>query len=368
MKDDAPGAEPAITLDDLSLTVGGFALRNFSLSLSAGEIGVILGPNGAGKSVTLETVAGFHRPDAGRVLIGGRDVTSLPPERRRVAFILQNFGLFPHLTVAENIAFARHARGRQQPFPDIAPLLARFRLQAVAHARPATLSPGEKQRTALVRGLVSAPDVFLLDEPFAALDARTTESLREELRQFLHGARIPALFVTHDHLDALTLADTVVVMSRGEIVQAGAPDNVFNRPKTRFVAEFLGTENILSGTVTARRAEQYRIDVGGRQFDVPEADGRLRAGDGVLLCLRADAVDVARAGDRPAMRPGPAVRLSGTIVAMAHVGPLVRVTVDCGILLTAHLLQRTAQERQLRPNEDIVADVDPTAIHLIKED
>lgn len=366
MRGDVASTSPAIALDDLSLTIGGFALRNVSLSLRPGEIGVILGPNGAGKSVTLETVAGFHRPDAGRVIISGRDVTALPPERRRVAFILQNFGLFPHLTVAENVAFGLHARGRTQPVPDIPALLARFHLDRVAEARPATLSPGEKQRTALARGLVTEPDVFLLDEPFAALDTRTSERLRDEFRQFIREARIAALFVTHDHLDAISLADKVIVMARGEILQTGTPTDVFQRPTSRFVAEFLGTDNILSGSVTARHAPGCIVETGDGQIAVPACDDRLQVGDDVLLCIRGDAIDVARFGDGLGARSDRAIRVMGTIVALANAGPLVRVTLDCGFLLTAHVLRRTAHERQLELHQEAMAAIDPGAIHLIK--
>lgn len=368
MRSGGGAANPAFALEDVSLNLGGFALRHINLSLQPGEIGVLLGPNGAGKSITLETVAGFHRPDAGRVIISGRNVTDLPPERRRVAFILQNFGLFPHLTVAENIAFGLHARGRAQARADVDVLLARFHLEKVARARPATLSPGEKQRTALARGLLTQPDVFLLDEPFAALDTRTSDSLREELRRFIREAHIPALFVTHDHVDALALSDKVIVMSRGEIIQTGAATDVFHRPKTRFVAEFLGTENVLSGTVRTAHATGYAIEAGGRQFEVPAGDERRQVGEAVLLCIRADAVDVARSDYGLPVPAGRTVRLTGKIVAIANAGRLVRVTLDCGFFLTAHLLWRTAQERQLQLHQEAVADVDAAAIHLIRDE
>lgn len=368
MSNGAARQQPAIALENLSLSLGPFGLRGVSFALAPGEIGVILGPNGAGKSVALETVAGFHRPDAGRVIIGGRDVTALPPERRRVAFILQNFGLFPHLTAAENIAFGLHARGRTRSLPDIGALLARFHLEKVAQMRPGTLSPGEKQRVALARGLITDPDAFLLDEPFAALDTRTTDALREELRRFIHEANIPALFVTHDHIDALTLADKVAVMTQGRIVQTGTPAEVFNRPRNRFVAEFLGMENIFSATVIARQSRGWTVGVVGRPVCVAVADQPPQVGDAVLLCIRADAIDVRPSDEGPSGPTGRFERLTGRIVDMANIGSLVRVVVDCGFPLTAHLLRRTAEERGLRPDRPVVADVDIEAIHLIRAD
>jgi molybdate/tungstate transport system ATP-binding protein len=362
MSDTAAQTNNVVAVERLTLELGDFALRDINLSLNAGEIGVILGPNGAGKSVVLETIAGFHRPADGRVIIGGRDVTTRPPEQRHVAFILQNFGLFPHLTVAENVAFGLHTRSRKRRSWDIQPLLARFRLEAVAGRRPDTLSPGEKQRVALARGLVTEPDVFLLDEPFAAIDTRTSDTLREELRQFIRDACVPALFVTHDHLDAITLADKIAVMWNGEIVQTGTPSEVFHRPKTRFVAEFVGIENILPATILARQAGGYVVYVGGQRLNVAMGEEPLGAGGEVLLCLPADAIDV-----RPPSDAAQARELPGAIVAMAPAGSLVRLTLDCGFPLTAHLLRRTVAERQLQPHQAVAVDIDPAAIHLIKE-
>ncbi|HTP84461.1 MAG TPA: ABC transporter ATP-binding protein [Alphaproteobacteria bacterium] len=351
----------AIAIEHLTLELGDFALLDINLALNAGEIGVILGPNGAGKSVLLETIAGFHRPAAGRVVIGGHDVTTKPPEQRHVAFILQNFGLFPHLTVADNIAFGRHIRSRKRRSQDIGPLLTRFRLEGVAERLPDTLSPGEKQRTALARGLITEPDVFLLDEPFAAIDTRTSDMLRGELRQVIREARVPALFVTHDHLDAVALADKIAVMWEGEIVQTGTPSEVFQHPKTRFVAEFLGIENILAGTILTRHAWGYGVYVGGQQVGARLGDEALAAEDEVILCVPADAVDVRRPDG--AARPH---ELPGEIVAMTSAGPLVRLTLDCGFALTAHLLRRTVSERQLQPRQAVAVDIDPAAIHLIR--
>ncbi|MGH7068042.1 MAG: ABC transporter ATP-binding protein, partial [Acetobacteraceae bacterium] len=213
---------PAIAVEDLSLQLGAFALNHVRLAVAPGEILALLGPNGAGKSTTLETIAGFHRPREGRILIAGRDVTLLPPERRDVGLVFQNYGLFPHLTVAANVAFSLGAKGAphaRRAAPEIRRLLARFGIEHLAHRYPHDLSPGEKQRTALARALVREPELFLFDEPFAALDARTREGLRDELGAFLRDAGIPAIFVTHDQADATVLADRVAIMNCGAIAQ-----------------------------------------------------------------------------------------------------------------------------------------------------
>ena len=251
--------------------MGSFHLGDINLGVGSGEIVVIFGPNGAGKSVLLETIAGFHRPDSGRIAIGDRDVTRLPPERRNLGFMVQNFGLFPHLTVAGNVALALRARGGRtggggDPIPaDLPGLLGFFGVTHLAERRPAQLSPGEKQRTALARALASRPDLFLLDEPFSALDARTRESLRAELETFLRRTRIPALFVTHDLTEALALADRIVLMRDGAVVQAGAPAEIMRRPAGKFAAALMGIENILAakrtGDAAARRPMPWRAGV-----------------------------------------------------------------------------------------------------------
>ncbi len=356
---------PAVALEDVSLTLGAFALRNLRLALEAGEIAVILGPNGAGKSVTLEVIAGFHRPAAGRVVIGGRDVTAEPPERRHVGFIFQNFGLFPHLSVAENVAFGLSARGERRRAADVAALLARFGLAALSGRSPAALSPGEKQRVALARSLATRPRVFLFDEPFSALDARTGEALRAELKRFISDARIPAIFVTHDHVDAITLADKVGVMRAGEIVQMGAPAEVFDKPASRFVADFLRVENILDARVLGREDGAAVLQVAGRRLHAAAGEGA-SAGGTAILCIRAEAVRLSHP-QAPAASGGRAAdnRLPGAVVAVSSLGPLVRVVTDCGFPLVAYVLSRTARELALAPGVRLAAEIDPAAIHVI---
>ena len=230
-----------VALQALTLTLGAFRLQSLNLTVSRGQILVILGPNGSGKSVTLEIIAGFHRPDSGRVLIGGRDVTALAPEQRNVGYVVQNFGLFPHLTVAQNIAIARRTdrkiieTGKALSVPrDDKGLLAYFDVAHLAHRWPEDLSPGEKQRVALARVLASEPDLFLFDEPFTALDTQTRDQLRGDLLSFLRTLSIPAIFVTHDHADAMMLADQIAVLREGAVVQDGPAADIFGRPVSSF--------------------------------------------------------------------------------------------------------------------------------------
>lgn len=375
MTNAAPVAAPAVSLENLSLTLGAFALREVDFALEAGEIGVILGPNGSGKSVTLETVAGFHAPKVGRVMIRGRDVTRLPPEQRRVGFIFQNFGLFPHLNVVDNIAFGLRARrdigaGRAaaRREDEVQRLLARFGLEPLAGRSPADLSPGEKQRVALARGLATQPDVFLFDEPFSALDTRTSDALRTELKRFLRETSIPAVFVTHDHVDALTLADHIAVMKNGMIVQKGPPAQVFNRPASRFVAEFLGVENILPGRINAQPCNRCGVEVSGKLLYVEADNDRIGAARNVLVCVRAEEVRILPADGNA---PSPAVgvnRLPGIISSLAEMGSLVRVELDCGLPLVAVVMKRTVRELGLQPGFAVEAEIDAAAAHLAADE
>ena len=339
---------PAAAGEGASLRLGDFALRDLDLALGHGEILVLLGPNGAGKSVSLEMIAGFHRPQRGRILVAGDDVTRLPPERRGIGLVVQDFGLFPHLTVAANVAFGR-------PGVDIAALLKQVGIGHLAARRPGNLSAGEKQRTALARALAIRPLLFLFDEPFSALDARTRRGLRDELKSFLRDAGIAAIFVTHDPEDAWVLADRVAVIRDGAIVQAGAADAVFRKPASRWIAEFVGVETIVAGRIVARSGNACRIAVGTASLSSANPIG----GPDVLVCVRAEEVELRRADERA--REG----LPGRIAGIANFGAWARVTVDCGFPLAALLTHRSIRDLELMQGKTIVACVNPEAVHLL---
>ncbi len=355
-------------VEQLSLSLGGFALRDVDLAVAKGEILVLLGPNGAGKSVTLETIAGFHRPRAGRVIIDDRDVTSLPPERRRVGLVFQNFGLFPHLSVAKNVALGLRARrprggaGRDAAGRDVAGWLAYFGIAHLAEREPATLSAGERQRASLARVFANHPDLFLFDEPFSALDARTRDQLREELARFLRAAEAPSIFVTHDHVDARVLADRVVVMNDGAIVQQGTVDDVFRRPLNRFIADFVGIENLIDGRVESVADGLVRVTAGGRLIIVGDHSTAPRAGN-VTICIRAEDLRLYTLPRVAAPRPD-VNRLEGRITAMTDLGPLTRITLECGIDLVAYVLSRDVSASGLRPGVAVAAEIDADAVHL----
>ena len=246
-----------LELDEVEVRVGSFRLGPVTLKVQAGESFVLLGASGAGKTILLETIAGFHRPVAGRIRVGGREVTSLPPELRRVGLMFQDYALFPHKTVRENVEFAlafMPADSRKAAGELVERLLTVLGLVGLAERRPLNLSGGEKQRVALARALAASPDLLLLDEPLSALDERTRGALREELLAHLKSFGVTSVLVTHDRTEALRAADRLAIVEGGQILQVGPPEEVFYRPQSLAVAKFVGCENLLAGVIRDRTA------------------------------------------------------------------------------------------------------------------
>ena len=241
---DSGGAFPVVAVDGIDLDV------------RDGEFFSMLGPSGSGKTTTLRMIAGFEQPTAGRVLLHGRDVTDVPPFDRDVNTVFQDYALFPHLSVADNVAYGLMVR--KVPKPErtkrVAEALRMVRLEGYDRRKPAQLSGGQRQRVALARALVNRPRVLLLDEPLGALDLKLREEMQIELKSIQQQVGITFIYVTHDQEEALTMSDRLAVFNAGRIEQLGSPAEVYERPKTRFVAGFVGTSNLLTGEVAAGRA------------------------------------------------------------------------------------------------------------------
>jgi putative spermidine/putrescine transport system ATP-binding protein len=244
--------DAVVVLDRLSKTYGDVvAVAKISLSVHAGELVCLLGPSGCGKTTTLKMVAGFIQPTSGCIVLGGTDVTAVPPHKRDTGMVFQNYALFPHLSVAENIAFAPQNIGmsRQDTRKRVAELLDLVQLPELAKRYPNELSGGQQQRVALARALALRPAVLLLDEPLSNLDAKLRLQMRDELRSLVTRLDTTTLFVTHDQEEALAIADRIVVMNRGLVEQVGVPEEIYETPQTRFVAEFIGRCNLLPARI-----------------------------------------------------------------------------------------------------------------------
>ena len=360
---------PDLEIEDLSLRLGAFRLRNLNLTLGAGEILAILGPNGAGKSVTLEAIAGFHRQETGQIRIRRRNVTTLPPEQRNVGLMFQNFGLFPHLTVAQNVAFGLRTRHRPSAsagmWTEIAALVAQFGIAHLKDRRPPALSPGEKQRVALARAFATHPDLFLFDEPFSALDTRTREALRGELLAFLRRAQTAAIIVTHDHTDAMTLADKVAVLRHGEIIQSGSAAEIFHKPKDVFVAEFMGMENLLEGSVSGEADGVRAVAIGGQTLYSASGSAEWRDAPRVRVGIRAEDIDVFPALPSRSDRRGEINLIAARIVAITRSRPLCEIAFDCGFPLKAYAMARQIREMNLTVGGEAHLEIAAGAVHLM---
>ncbi len=346
------------------MRLGAFALKDVSFTLDQGQVFVILGPSGAGKSVLLETIAGFYWPDNGRIRIAGADATRSAPEARRIGFMFQDYALFPHLTVAENIDFGlaiRRRGSREGGHPEMEDLLGRLGLRKLMERKPATLSGGEKQRVALARALVTEPRLFLFDEPLSALDARTRGALCEELKAVLRASGIAAIYVTHNQTEALILADRMAVLRDGELLQTGTTSEVFNSPRDEWVAGFVGVENVIEGLVLSIHEGIADIErPAGRKLEA--VDNGAAPSSRVLACIRPEDVALER---MPPAESSVRNHFPGTILSAEALGPVLRIRLDCGFPLLAYVTRRSYLDLGLTPGTQVVASVKATAIHLI---
>jgi spermidine/putrescine ABC transporter ATP-binding subunit len=239
------------------------AVAGIDLAVAPGEFVTLLGPSGCGKTTTLNMIAGFLEPSAGRILMNGDPVEGLPPFRRNVGLVFQDYALFPNMSVAENVAFGLRMRkvDRTEIGRRVAAMVDLVKLSGMENRRPQSLSGGQRQRVALARALVIQPQILLLDEPLSNLDLKLREEMRSEISQLQRRLRIPTVFVTHDQDEALTMSDRIVVMNNGSIEQAGPPADIYERPRSRFVAEFVGMINLLNGSLIGQAGSDGLVQV-----------------------------------------------------------------------------------------------------------
>lgn len=351
-----------IALSRLAVRVGNFELQDISLDVPTGGYALIIGPTASGKTTLLEAIAGHVRPRAGRVVLEGVDVTELPPERRKLGFVYQQYHLFPHLSVHDNIAYGLNRGtngGRTARVLELAEMLG---IAPLLERGIRGLSGGEQQRVAIARALAPRPKVLLLDEPFASVDPATRAILRRELRTVHEREGITTLQVTHDFDDALRLGDLVAVLAEGRIAQHGRPEEVFRYPNSAYVARFVGSGNVISGDV--------------RRSGEADGEGRFAArfvSEGLTLEVVSDREGPMHAVIRPedlllSTSPLPLSvrnRLEASVQRCERLGPIVHVHLTAGRVLMATVTVATADELELRPGRAVWVGLKATAVLLV---
>jgi putative spermidine/putrescine transport system ATP-binding protein len=299
---------------------GQYVVRDFNLSVGGGEFVAFLGPSGCGKTTVLRMIAGFEEPSGGSIVIGGKDVTNLKPNQRNIGMVFQAYALFPNLTVAQNIGFGLKVASmpKAEANARVAEMLELIKLPQFGDRYPYQLSGGQQQRVALARALAPKPKLLLLDEPLSALDAKVRVSLRDEIRSIQKELGITTIFVTHDQEEALSISDRIVVMSQGYMEQVGTPFEVYNFPRTRFVASFVGTLNILRGKVGD--PAKGTINVDGQEIISARGVADAKPGDIRSVALRPESVALTDPG-------GTRNRMQGTVEEVSFLGSVIRVRV-----------------------------------------
>ncbi len=335
----------ALQVQDLTKLYGEFvAVDRASLDVESGEFVTLLGPSGSGKTTILMTIAGFTQPTEGSILVDGRDITALPPEKRNFGMVFQGYALFPHLTVAGNVGFPLRVRGigGGEAEAKIKKALDLVQLGHLADRLPRQLSGGQQQRVALARALVFDPYVLLLDEPLSALDKKLRADLQWELKAIHERIGTTFVYVTHDQEEALSMSDRIAILNDGRIAQLGSPNDLYERPASRFVADFLGKSNFIEGEVVDHDPSGFRYRVGG--IDLHQS-GEAGAGR-VLVALRPEKIEV-----HPTEPEGPANRIAGRLTSWNYYGTSfqLRVRTDA---LGELIVQQPAFKRPLEPGPD----------------
>lgn len=277
------------------------AVQELTLKVESGEFVTVLGPSGCGKTTTLKIIAGFETPDTGEVLIKGEVVTRLAPYRRDIGMVFQNYALFPHMTVFDNVAYGLRMRKvpRKEIERRVQEVLNLVQLPGLEHRYPRQLSGGQQQRVAVARAVVIAPSLLLFDEPLSNLDAKLRDELRDELRELQRSLQITTIYVTHDQEEALAMSDRIVIMNQGRIEQEGTPEALYTRPRTPFVASFLGRTNLIDARVTNAGTERVKVSTPGGIILFVPAQGVLKEGQRGKVAIRPESIRFLSPKEKP---------------------------------------------------------------------
>jgi len=337
-----------------------YAVRDVSLTVQPAELLTLLGPSGCGKTTTLRMIAGFEQPDAGRVFIGEQDVTGLMANQRNIGFVFQNYALFPHLSVFENVAYG--LRVKRQPEAEVTravgEVLALVGLQGYDRQFPNQLSGGEQQRVALARAIVIRPRVLLFDEPLSNLDAKLRVHMRDELRDLQKRLSITAVYVTHDQEEAMAISDRIAIMHQGAIVQEGTAEDLYRRPASEFVAQFIGRTNLLTGRVLSAGPGGVELEVAGQPLRLTDETTRVTVGETVRLVVRPEGIELTPAGSTAG--------IPGTIVSRTFLGEKAEYQVRMGEDVLQVTSYNPVERGVFPPGQAVTLHFPGSGIHLLR--
>jgi iron(III) transport system ATP-binding protein len=339
------------------------AVRNANIEVKDGEFVTFLGPSGCGKTTTLRIISGFEAPTRGEVWISGKMVNDQPPNRRDTSMVFQSYAIFPHLSVGQNIGFGLELKGRPKAEikAEVDKIMAAMNLKDLAKRRPDQLSGGQQQRVALARAIINRPSVLLFDEPLSNLDAKLREQMRLEIRRIQQTFGITSIYVTHDQSEAMTVSDRIVVMNEGDIKQIGTPFEIYSRPNGRFVADFIGRVNFLSGRAVpggTQGTEDLEIEFfGGARKNIASRAGDFAPGSSVAVTVRPESLRLSHGGGG---------FMTGRIAKMVYLGPVVEYEIETGnekpVLAVTH---NPVEEGFFKPGETVGIDFSPVSAHVL---
>ncbi|WP_421696074.1 ABC transporter ATP-binding protein [Aestuariivirga sp.] len=353
-------AASAVDLRNVTLAYGPFvAVKDVSLSIARGEFVTLLGPSGCGKTTILRSIAGLVQPTGGEISVAGRRIDNIPIHKRNIGLVFQNYALFPHKTIFENIAFGLKYRKveKSQIAQKVTRALEMVRLPGVEKKLPSEMSGGQQQRIALARAIVIEPDVLLLDEPLSALDANLREEMRTELKIIQREVGITTIFVTHDQDEALAMSDRIVVMNKGLIEQVGTPEEVYRRPESRFVASFLGQSNILPGRIASIANAIASVTLENGVTLPVAAPAAAKEGAAVTAIVRAQKLQLGP--------PERATGLKGKVISTSYLGGSAAYFVDLGGIKLQSIA--TIDDRVWREGEEVSIAIAPGEVLLLGE-
>ncbi|WP_105985364.1 MULTISPECIES: ABC transporter ATP-binding protein [unclassified Brucella] len=338
-----------IRFENISKSYGDFkVIDGLNLDIERGEFVSLLGPSGSGKTTLLMMLAGFENPSSGTIHVDGKSINSVPSYKRNMGVVFQNYALFPHMTVAENIAFPLQMRGvgKAQAAEKVARVLDMVQLSAMSERKPSQLSGGQQQRVALARALVFEPHVVLMDEPLGALDKQLREQMQLDIRALHNRLGLTIVFVTHDQSEALTMSDRIAVFNKGKIEQIGSPRAIYDEPQTRFVAEFIGETNLAEGTVESVEGSRILIRLKDGTAIAASSASRPISGQNVLLSIRPERIELGEAD-------GAENRLAARVMDSVYQGDHLRIQLEAKAHNFVVRLDRKVREWQ--PGADVAA-------------